>query len=106
MTMYPDMVAGKGRFDTELMNCYGDRLIGKMGAEGVYCVGIIGKSIGIALKVDDGNSRAISPSILELLLQMKTISKDEIMKLKHFWKPDILNHKNEKIGKIKTCFKL
>ena len=106
MTMYPEMVAGQGRFDTELMKSFGDRLICKIGAEGVYCVGILGKSIGIALKVDDGNSRAISPAILELLLQMDIISIDELEQLKHFWKPDLFNHRNDKVGFIKPCLKI
>ncbi len=56
MTMYPEMVAGNGRLDTEIMKRFGDRLICKIGAEGVYCVGIIGKGVGIALKIEDGNS--------------------------------------------------
>jgi L-asparaginase II len=104
MTKYPEMVAGKGRFDTELMRRFGDRLIGKIGAEGVYCVGIIGKGIGIALKIEDGNSRAISPVILELLLQLKIINKGELEQLQRFWRPSIMNHRGEKIGEIIANF--
>ena len=106
MTMYPEMVAGKGRLDTELMKAFGDRLIGKIGAEGVYCVSLLGKSVGVALKIEDGNSRAVGPVILEALLQMKVIEKEEIERLKGFWKPALLNHNGEHVGVIKPCFKM
>ncbi len=106
MTMYPDMVAGNGRLDTEIMKLLGDRVICKIGAEGVYCVGIIGKAIGIALKVEDGNSRAVGPAVLEMLLQMKVISRDEIEQLKEYWNPPVLNNGGEKVGEIKAVFKM
>lgn len=106
MTMYPEMVAGKGRLDTEIMKKFGDRMISKAGAEGVYCAGIIGKSIGIAIKIDDGNSRAVGPAILDILVQMKIIDKSEAEPLKNFWKPPVLNHNKEIVGKIRPVFKL
>lgn len=106
MTMYPGMVAGNGRLDTELMKRFGDRIICKIGAEGVYCVGIIGKAVGIALKIEDGNSRAIGPAILDMLLQMKVIRADEIGDLKEYWNPEVKNHKGEIVGEIKSVLKM
>ncbi|MCX7747243.1 MAG: asparaginase [Clostridia bacterium] len=106
MTMYPEMVAGQGRLDTKLMKTVGDRVVGKIGAEGVYCAGLLGKGIGIALKVTDGNARAVGPAIIEVLYQLKVIVKEELDKLKEFWNPDILNHIGEKVGEIKAVFKM
>ncbi|MCX8131637.1 MAG: asparaginase [Clostridia bacterium] len=106
MTMYPEMVSGVGRIDYELMKNFGDRVIGKIGAEGVYCAGIIGKSIGIAIKIDDGNNRAAGPAILQVLLQLKVINSEEIERLKEFYNPDIVNHKGEKVGEIRAVFKV
>lgn len=106
MTMYPEMIAGKGRIDTELMKRCGSRVIGKIGAEGVYCAGILGKGIGAAIKIEDGSSRAVGPAIMELLLQLKVITDDEAESLKDFWNPPILNNKGEITGEIKPVFKL
>lgn len=106
MTMYPEMIAGEGRLDTEIMRNFGDRVISKIGAEGVYCAGIVGKSIGIAIKIDDGNSRAIGPVILDILIQMKIIDKSETEPLINFWKPPLVNHNKEVVGKIRPVFKL
>jgi hypothetical protein len=52
------------------------------------------------------NSRAIGPAILDTLLQMKVIRKDEIAQIKEFWNPEVLNHAGEKVGEIKTVFKM
>ena len=106
MTMYPEMVAGKGRIDTELMKRCGSRVIGKIGAEGVYCAGILGKGIGMAVKIEDGSTRAVGPVIMELLLQLEVITREEAEILKEFWNPQVLNNKGEVIGEIKPVFKL
>lgn len=106
MTMYPEMVAGSGRLDTEIMKRFGDRVVCKIGAEGVYCVGIIGKAVGIALKIEDGNSRAIGPAIIEILYQMKVLREDEVIQLKEQWNPGVLNTRGEKVGELKAVFKM
>lgn len=106
LTMYPEMVAGKGRFDTEAMKLFGDRLIMKTGAEAVCCAGILGKSVGIAIKIDDGALRAVSPAMMEVLLQMDIISREEAEQLKEFWIPPIRNNRGEKVGELRANFKL
>jgi L-asparaginase II len=78
MRTHPEMISGKGRFDTELMSHFGDRLISKSGDEGVCCVGLTGKGIGIALKIEDGHTRAIGPAMLETLIRLGIIKSEEI----------------------------
>ena len=55
---HPFMVAGTGRLDTIAMGIFGTRLFMKTGAEGVYCAALPEQGLGIALKADDGESRA------------------------------------------------
>jgi L-asparaginase II len=50
MTRYPCMVAGEGEFCTELMKATKGRIIGKIGAEAVYCLGLKEKNLAFALK--------------------------------------------------------
>ena len=106
MTVHPEMIGGKGRFDTELMRHFGDRLVGKFGDEGVYCVGLIGKGTGIALKIEDGHTRAVGPAILETLRQLGIIKAEEMTPLKDFWNPPIMNHRGEFVGAIRAAFRL
>jgi L-asparaginase II len=54
----PFMVAGTGRFDTEVMTALGARAFTKTGAEGVYCGALPELGLGIAVKCDDGAGRA------------------------------------------------
>ena len=54
----PFMVGGTDRFDTRLMQAFGERLFCKIGAEGVYCAALPELGLGVALKIDDGAARA------------------------------------------------
>jgi L-asparaginase II len=72
MTSHPDLIAGNGEFDTELMRVAGKKIISKIGAEGVWCAAVLpgehnDRSIGIALKVEDGSVRARPVIALEVL---------------------------------------
>ncbi|MGI0491827.1 asparaginase [Alkalinema pantanalense CENA528] len=74
MTHYPDLVAGSGEFDTELMRLTNGELVSKSGAEGVQCVGRIGEGMGLAIKAIDGAKRAKYAVAIHLLQQMGWIS--------------------------------
>jgi L-asparaginase II len=70
----PMMVAGTGRLDTRLMSHFGKRVFCKVGAEGVYCATLPELGVGIALKMDDGNTARAAEvavvAIIESLLEM------------------------------------
>ncbi len=55
---HPLLVAGTGRFDTKLMTALGARVFSKTGAEGVFCAALPELGLGIAVKCDDGATRA------------------------------------------------
>ncbi|GAB4383924.1 MAG: asparaginase [Elainellaceae cyanobacterium] len=74
MTHHPNMVAGEGQFDTELMRLSGGELVSKAGAEGIQCIGRIGEGLGLAIKVGDGAKRAKHAVAIHLLKQMGWIS--------------------------------
>ena len=54
----PFYVAGTGRACTRLMNIAPGRIFAKTGAEGVFCAAIPEKGLAIALKCEDGTTRA------------------------------------------------
>lgn len=70
MLAHPGMVAGEGRFDTEVMRAAQGRLLVKSGAEGVILVGVMGARTGIAVKIDDGADRAMHALAAALLKDM------------------------------------
>jgi len=106
MTEHPEMVAGDGRICTALMRLAAGRLFAKTGAEGMYCVGVPGAELGIALKVDDGASRAVAPAILGVLRELDLISEDDLGALHSFAYPDLLNTRGEAVGQVRPAIHL
>ncbi|APD47363.1 asparaginase [Synechococcus sp. CS-602] len=70
MLAHPELVAGEGRFDTELMRRSHGLVVSKGGAEGIQCLARMGEGLGLAIKVEDGASRAKQAVALHLLKQL------------------------------------
>jgi L-asparaginase len=70
MLAYPELVAGEGRFDTELMRRAHGQVVSKGGAEGIQCLSRVGEGLGVAIKVEDGHSRAKQAVALHVLRQL------------------------------------
>ena len=64
---HPFLIAGTGRLDTELIEATGGKIVAKVGASGVYCAALLEPRLGLALKVEDGNTRALAPALMGLL---------------------------------------
>ncbi|RUM26255.1 asparaginase [Rhizobium vallis] len=63
----PFYVAGSGRACTKLMQIAPGRIFVKTGAEGVFCAAIPEKGIAIALKCEDGTTRAAEAMVAATL---------------------------------------
>lgn len=74
MTSHPNMVGGPGSFDTHLMELTEGALVSKSGAEGIQCIGRVGDSLGLAIKVIDGAKRAKYATAIFALRQLGWIS--------------------------------
>ncbi len=109
MTSHPEMIAGIGRFDRELMQAVKGRLLAKGGAEGYQAIGIPpnqisgGSALGIAIKVHDGESgkRAISVTTLAVLRLLGLITAEEQANLAAFDERPLFNYSNIAIGNIR-----
>ena len=71
----PYLVAGTGRFDTNLME--ETDLVAKGGAEGVFACGSP-EGWGVALKITDGASRAVRPAALSMVSRRGVSSCEKI----------------------------
>lgn len=73
----PDMIAGTKGFDTKVIKLTHGQVLCKMGAAGVE-VGIIPSlGLGIALKIEDGNTRATELAFLAILRSLGIIDEDQ-----------------------------
>jgi len=75
----PFMVAGTDRFDTRVMQAFGERLFCKVGAEGVYCAALPEFGMGVALKIDDGAVRA-AEAAMAAVAQALLRTDDELLR--------------------------
>jgi len=66
----PFLTAGTGRADTKIMLAGRGRLFTKTGAEGVFCAAIPELGLGIALKCDDGTTRAAEIMVMSTLAKL------------------------------------
>ena len=81
MTNYPDLVAGEGCFDSELMKRGHNQIISKGGSEGIQCIGLLGEGIGLSIKVEDGSKRAKHAVAIHLLRQLEWITPSALEEL-------------------------
>jgi L-asparaginase II len=100
----PLMVAGSGRLDTRLMEHFGERVFCKVGAEGVYCAALPELGLGIALKMDDGNTaRAAEVAVVALigsLLPLTDADRDVIAPLRDV---ELKNWNGRVVGRLATA---
>ncbi|MBN2431694.1 MAG: asparaginase [Acidobacteria bacterium] len=106
MTMHPEMIAGTGGFCTELMRHTGGKLLGKLGAEGVYCIAVRPQGVGLALKIADGNARAIPPVALRVLEALDALTVMERKVLAPFAVRQNVNDAGTVVGEIRPAFRL
>lgn len=79
----PFMVGGTDRFDTRVMQAYGERLFCKVGAEGVYCAALPELGLGVALKVDDGAVRAAEAAMAAIAAALLAAEDDLLRGYSH-----------------------
>lgn len=105
MTAHPEMVAGTDRFCTDFMRVGEGRFFGKLGAESVYCLGDKETGIGIAIKIEDGDyTRGLYPAVVEVLKQLKLLTKEQINQLENYYKIKLKNARQDVIGEVIPSF--
>lgn len=106
MASHSYMLGGKGRLCTALPEVTAGRLIGKLGAEGVYCVTVPEEGLGIAVKVEDGGIRAGDSAAVRVLDLFGLLQPDEVAALHGFRRTIIQNTLGEDVGEISANFDL
>jgi L-asparaginase II len=94
---HPFLISGGDRLDTVLMEAAPRQLIAKIGGEGVHAGAIPALGLGWALKIADGNKRAIGP-VLNRLLAKLGVSLLPSDALAAHLTPSILNRSGEEVG--------
>lgn len=91
-------VAGRGRFDTDVMNALNGTVATKGGAEGVHVAVIPDKGVGIGLKTEDGNRRGGDVAMGWLLDRLGMIDDAARIAIKDHLAPRITNAAGDDAG--------
>lgn len=106
MRHHPALVASEGRWDAALAEAIGQRLVIKTGLEAVCCLGVPERGWGIAIKIEDGSSRAISALTTALLAVLGILTDDEARALSSLAQPSITNHAGRVVGEMVPVFEM
>ncbi len=99
MLANPFLVGGTDRFDTVLME-EAPGIVCKIGAEGVHCAAVASAGIGVALKVEDGASRAQYPALLALLQHLGALPDPLPPRLADIARRPVRDTRHEIVGEI------
>ena len=101
---HPFMVAGTGRFDTELMATLSTRAFVKTGAEGVHCGALPELGLGFAIKCDDGAGRAaqvITAALVRYFLRPEDEPAANV--LNRLARPELRNWNGIRVGELRLA---
>jgi L-asparaginase len=102
MLAHPELVAGEGRFDTELMRLAHGQVLSKGGAEGIQCLSRVGEGLGVAIKVEDGSARAKHAVALHLLEQLDWLTPITLEDLRRQFLHPAAHLRLEVIGQLRS----
>lgn len=99
MMAFPDRV---GRPCASLMAAAPGRLLAKGGAEGVYLCAVPARRAGIALKVDDGQARAVVHVLAALLRTLGLLEAEDLARVAQVADPVLRNHAGLAVGEVRV----
>jgi L-asparaginase II len=106
MTTHPELVSGTGRSDLAFMQTAPGDWVAKIGAEAVQVIGIRSAGLGIALKVVDGNTRALFPATVAVLQQLGLLDNVENTPLASWRQSPLVNLRGLNVGEVRATVQL
>jgi len=98
----PYLVAGRKRFCTTVMEALSPTTLVKTGAEGVFCAALLDQGMGIALKIDDGATRASEAAPGGILEGLGAVDDAQRAALAPSFEPEVLNVAGRRVGRVKA----
>jgi L-asparaginase II len=103
---HPEHIGGAGELDTDLMEVTGGRIVAKLGAEGLLCIAVPDRNVGIAVSILDGSERARGVVTLAALEQLELLSGEELTELHKRQNPPVTNFNGWTVGEMRATFTL
>jgi L-asparaginase II len=106
MMAHPENVGGPGQHVTDLMEAGKGAIVAKSGAEGLICIGVPARGLGIAIRIADGSFRAHPVVTAEVLRQLDVVPQSVLDAVLELHDPTLYNHNRRVVGEIRPAFTL
>ncbi len=97
---HPFMVAGSKRYCTDMMQITAPKVIGKTGAEGIFCMTFTDKKWGICIKIDDGKMQPQYHVAQKLIEASGIFEKDVLKPLESYSSTPLFNFNKLRTGEM------
>ncbi|MES2778278.1 MAG: asparaginase [Bacteroidota bacterium] len=102
ISTYPFMVAGTGRYCTDMMKITAPKIIGKTGAEGIFSMAFTEQKLGVCIKIDDGKMLPQYNVAQSLIEASGVFSAVELASLHKYAEAELKNFNKLVTGSIHT----
>jgi L-asparaginase II len=113
MSGNPELIGGTSdRLDTEIMRAAKGRVVSKVGAQGVYTIGVLPceqwpRGLGLALKIEDGDDHRARPTVvIESLRQLGILADESLEAVARYAFFPVRNRRGDVVGEVTAEFKL
>ena len=106
MTAYPVNVSGEGNLVATIMEVSEGRVAAKSGAEGLLCLAVPERGLGIAIRIADGTFRTHAVATVSALEQLGILDNAMRQEILARHTPEIRNHNDLLVGEIRPVFRL
>ena len=106
MTAHPEMIAGEGNLDTDLMRLTDGHIVAKLGAEGLLCLAIPEHQLGIAITDAGGSPRGLGAATIAVLEQLELVEASVLAALRKAHSGQVKNFAGDPVGEIRSDLSL
>ena len=106
MTAFPVNVSGEGNLVATIMEVSEGRIAAKSGAEGLICLAVPERELGIAIRIADGTFRTHAVAVASALEQLGILDDAQRQEILNRHSPELRNHNGRLVGEIRPVFRL
>jgi len=99
---HPQLVSGTGRACADLIEAGRGQTVVKTGAEGVFTAVVPERGLGIALKIDDGGTRAAETAMAKVLVLLGAADAGSAKLARHL-RPPVSNWRGDEVGERRAA---
>lgn len=106
MLLHPNLISGEGEFDTSIICATDDQAAAKLGAEGLLCLAIPGKGLGVAISGAGGSSGSTGPAAVAVLEELELVNEVVIDRLRRRLCPPVETFTGHEVGATRPALQL